>query len=102
MQIIHTCAIHTSKYSSITYVVTIVVPLHPRDLHKNIPLRHGVEKDYIFPSLVDVKLENMTDCPGQLSLPISLGLFHAIDARLHEIDGKIFRRRIQTWVVKGL
>ena len=39
------------------------------------------------------QIENMTDSPGQLSLPILLGLFHEIDARLHEIDGKVFLRR---------
>jgi hypothetical protein len=75
------------------------VPSRPRDLYKNIPLRHGVENDHIFPSLVYVKLKNATDCPGKLSLPIPLGLFHAINAQLHEIDGKVFRRRIKTWVV---
>ena len=73
------------------------MPFRPRDLNKNIPtLRHGVENDLIFPPLVYVKLENY---PGQLSLPISLGLVHAIDARLHEIDGKVFLRRIKNWVV---
>jgi hypothetical protein len=74
------------------------VPFHPRDLHKNISLRHGVENDHICSSLVYVKLKIMTDYHGQMSLPISLGLFHAIDARLHEIDGEVFLRRIKTWV----
>ena len=90
MKIIHTCVIYTSKYLSIIFVVNIVVPFRPSDLHKNIPLRYGVENDLIFPSLVHVKLENMTDCPGQLSLPIPLRLFHAIDARFHEMAGKTF------------
>ena len=89
----------TFKHLSCIYVVNIAVPFRPRDLHKNIPLRHDVEIDHIFPSLVYVKLENMTDCPGQLSLPIPLWLLHAIDPRLHEIDGKVFLGRIKTRVV---
>ena len=82
------------------YVVNIAVPLRrPRDLHKNIPLRHGVENECIFSSLVYVKLKNVTDCLGKLSLPITFGLFHAFDARLHELDGKVFLWRIKAWVV---
>ena len=95
MQLFHTFAVYTSTYLCIIYVVNIVVPFRPRDLHKNIPLRHGVENDLIRTSLVCVKLENMTDCPGQLLLPIPLKLFHAIDARLHENAGKVFLRRIK-------
>jgi hypothetical protein len=75
------------------------VSFRPRDLHKNIPLGHGVESDNIFPPLVYVKLKNMTDCPGILSLSIPLGLFHAIDARVYEVDGKVSLRQIEIWFV---
>ena len=48
-------------YLSIIHIVNLAVSIRPRDLHKTIPLRHCVENDSIFPSLMFDKRGNITD-----------------------------------------